>query len=66
MILGSGALSEELKSADAVLQFAATTSGQRYRRETYIHVTDNAVMNSYLLRESFEAGIKHFIFQVAL
>ena len=25
-------------------------------------MTDNAVMNSYLLRESFEAKVKHFIF----
>ena len=58
-----GALSEELKSADAVLQFAATTSGAKDIVERpYIHVTDNAVMNSYLLRESYEAGIKHFIF----
>ena len=64
MILGiPGALSEELKSADAVLQFAATTSGAKDIVERpYIHVTDNAVMNSYLLRESYEARNKAFYF----
>ena len=45
------------------MQFAATTSGAKDITERpYIHVTDNAVMNSYLLRESFEAKVKHFIF----
>ena len=28
----------------------------------YIHVTDNVIMNSFLLREAFEQGVEHFIF----
>lgn len=58
-----GALKEEFRSTDAVLQFAATTSGAKDIIERpYIHVTDNAVMNSYLLREAYESGVKHFVF----
>lgn len=56
-------LSEYLPETDLLLQFAATTSGAKdITEKPYIHVTDNAVMNSYLLRESFEAKVKHFIF----
>jgi len=56
-------LSEYLPGTDLFLQFAATTSGSKDITERpYIHVTDNAVMNSYLLREAFEAKVKHFIF----
>tara|TARA_R110000824_G_scaffold153926_23_gene325807 strand:+ start:554 stop:1501 length:948 start_codon:yes stop_codon:yes gene_type:complete len=52
-----------LKNIDIVLQFAATTTGAKdILSKPYIHVTDNAVMNSLLLRESFEQNIKHFIF----
>ena len=57
------ALSEYLQGTDLLLQFAATTSGAKDITERpYIHVTDNAVMNSYLLREAFESKVKHFIF----
>lgn len=56
-------LEDYLPNTDLLLQFAATTSGAKdIVQRPYIHVTDNAVMNSYLLRESFEAGVKHFIF----
>ena len=56
-------LNEHLHNTDLLLQFAATTSGAKdITQRPYIHVTDNAVMNSYLLRESFEAKVKHFIF----
>jgi GDP-L-fucose synthase len=52
-----------LEGADIVIQAAATTSGSRDIVERpYIHVTDNAVMNSLLLRASYDAGVKHFIF----
>ncbi|NBV29423.1 NAD(P)-dependent oxidoreductase [bacterium] len=52
-----------IEGIDIVLQFAATTSGAKdILSKPYIHVTDNAVMNSLLLRESFEQGVKHFIF----
>ncbi len=56
-------LSDHLPGTDLFLQFAATTSGAKDITERpFIHVTDNAVMNSYLLREAFEAKVKHFVF----
>ena len=52
-----------LKGVDMVLQFAATTSGaDDIVNRPYLHVTDNAVMNSLILRECFEQGIEHFVF----
>jgi nucleoside-diphosphate-sugar epimerase len=52
-----------IKGMDIVLQLAATTSGANdIINRPYIHVTDNAVMNSLLLREAFENDIEHFIF----
>ena len=57
------ALEKYLPNTDLFLQFAATTSGAKdIIHKPYIHVTDNAVINSYLLRECFEAKVKHFIF----
>ncbi len=51
------------KNVDIILQCAATTSGSRDIIEApYLHVTDNAVMNSYLLRASYINKVKHFIF----
>ena len=45
------------------MQFAATTTGAKdIVSRPYIHVTDNVIMNSYMLREAFEQGIEHFIF----
>ncbi len=56
-------IKEYLPNTDLFLQFAATTSGaDDIKKRPFIHVTDNAVINSYLLREAFEAGVKHFIF----
>jgi nucleoside-diphosphate-sugar epimerase len=52
-----------LTGIDIVLQFAATTSGSKdILTKPFIHVTDNAVMNSLILRECYEQNIKHFIF----
>src|SRR5438105_11892825 len=52
-----------LRGFDAVIQAAATTSGSRDIVATpYIHVTDNAVMNSLLLRGCFDAKVRHFVF----
>ena len=52
-----------LLNVDIIFQFAATTSGAKDILSCpYIHVTDNAVMNSLILREAFEQKIKHFIF----
>jgi nucleoside-diphosphate-sugar epimerase len=48
---------------DIVIQAAATTSGADEiinRPET--HVTDNAIMNSLILREISNQNVKHFIF----
>jgi len=51
------------KNIDIIIQAAATTSGAKtIISKPYEHVTDNAIMNSYLLRSSFENKIKHFIF----
>jgi GDP-L-fucose synthase len=48
---------------DIVLQYAAVTTGVKdVINRPYIHVTDNAIMNSLLLREAFEQKVKHFIF----
>tara|TARA_Y100000592_G_scaffold781_1_gene1275 strand:+ start:24277 stop:25227 length:951 start_codon:yes stop_codon:yes gene_type:complete len=52
-----------LSDVDIVMQFAATTTGAKdIVSKPYIHVTDNAVMNSLLLREAFEQNVEHFIF----
>ena len=59
----SGHVRYVLKDVDIVLQFAATTSGaDDIVNRPYLHVTDNAVMNSLILRECFEQGIEHFVF----
>jgi nucleoside-diphosphate-sugar epimerase len=52
-----------LGGMDIVIQAAATTSGSRDIVATpYIHVTDNAVMNSLLLRACFDHKVRHFVF----
>tara|TARA_R110000824_G_scaffold7532_8_gene34160 strand:+ start:1234 stop:2184 length:951 start_codon:yes stop_codon:yes gene_type:complete len=52
-----------MQDVDIILQFAATTSGAKdITTKPYIHVTDNAVMNSLLLRSAYENGVEHFIF----
>ena len=52
-----------LQDIDIVIQAAATTSGSRDIVTTpYIHVTDNAVMNSLLLRACFDHKVRHFLF----
>ena len=57
------AVRKTINGKDIVIQAAATTSGSKdIVTRPYIHVTDNAVMNSLILREVFDQGIKHFIF----
>ena len=52
-----------LNGMDIVLQFAATTSGANdIINRPYIHVTDNAVMNSLILRECYEQSVEHIVF----
>jgi GDP-L-fucose synthase len=52
-----------IKGMDVVIQAAATTSGSKdIVSRPFIHVTDNAIMNSYLFRAAFEHKVKHVIF----
>ncbi len=52
-----------VKGQDVIIQMAATSTGVKDIIERpYIHVTDNAVMNSLLLRSAFENNVKQFIF----
>ena len=52
-----------MSGMDVVIQAAATTSGSKeIVNKPYYHVTDNAVMNSLILREAFESRVKHLIF----
>ena len=51
------------KNIDIIIQCAATTSGSKdIINAPYLHVTDNAVMNSNLLRSVYQNKISHFLF----
>ena len=51
-----------IDGVDIILHYAATTTGAAdIVSKPYIHVTDNAVMTSLLLREAFEQGVEHFV-----
>jgi GDP-L-fucose synthase len=52
-----------IQGVDIIIQAAATTSGSKdIVARPFIHVTDNAVMNSYLFRSAFEHKVKHVVF----
>lgn len=52
-----------IAGADIVIQAAATTSGAKDIVERpYYHVTDNAVMNSLILRSAFEHKVPKLVF----
>ncbi len=52
-----------VQGTDILIQAAATTSGSRdIVTKPYYHVTDNAVMNSYLFRSAFDHSVSHVIF----
>ena len=52
-----------LQGADIVIQAAATTSGAGdIVGRPYIHVADNAVMNSHIFRTAYDLGVKHVVF----
>jgi nucleoside-diphosphate-sugar epimerase len=52
-----------IEGIDIIVQAAATTSGSKdIVTRPYIHVTDNAVMNSLLFRAAFEKKVKHVVF----
>lgn len=51
-----------LAGMDIVVQAAGVTSGSKdIHLRPYIHITDNAVMNSLLFRAAFELGIPHVV-----
>lgn len=51
------------KDIDILIQAAATTSGAKNIVERpFIHVTDNAIMNSYILKSAYENKVKHVLF----
>ena len=51
------------KKIDIIIQASATTSGAKtIINKPHEHVTDNAVMNSYILRSAHENNVKHLIF----
>ncbi|MGF1623372.1 MAG: NAD-dependent epimerase/dehydratase family protein [Alphaproteobacteria bacterium] len=59
----SAAVDRVIAGADIVIQAAATTSGAKdITTKPFIHVTDNAVMNSLLLRSAYEHAVKRFVF----
>lgn len=48
---------------DIIIQAAAVTSGSKdIITKPYMHVTDNAVMNSLIFRAAFENKLKHVVF----
>ncbi len=52
-----------IRGMDVVIQCAATTSGSKDIVERpFVHVTDNVIMNSLILRASYKHGVKKFIF----
>lgn len=56
-------VSDVMAGVSIVIQAAATTSGAKdIVSKPYIHVTDNAVMNSLLLRSAYDHDVEHFIF----
>jgi nucleoside-diphosphate-sugar epimerase len=56
-------VSKAIRDSDILLQAGATTSGAKDIVATpYLHVTDNAVMNSLIFRAAFEHKVKHVVF----
>jgi GDP-L-fucose synthase len=52
-----------LAGKDVIVQAAATTSGSKdSATRPYIHVTDNAVMNSLLLRAAYDCQVGQFLY----
>ena len=56
-------VNEIIEGMDVIIQAAATTSGAKdIVTRPYIHVTDNAVMNSLIFRAAHEHGAEHVLF----
>jgi GDP-L-fucose synthase len=59
----SNRVDQLVRGMDIIIQAAATTSGAKdIVSKPYIHVTDNAVMNSYLFRSAYHHNVKHVLF----
>ena len=62
-LTNKGDVARVVEGKDIIIQAAATTSGAKdIVEKPYYHVTDNALMNSLLLRAAFEHNVAHFIF----
>lgn len=56
-------VSQIVRSMDIIIQAAAVTSGSKdIVTKPYIHVTDNAIMNSLIFKSCFDNRVKHVIF----
>ncbi len=56
-------VSQIVKGKDIVIQAAAVTSGSRdIVEKPYLHVTDNAIMNSLIFKSCFDHKVKHVVF----
>jgi len=62
-LIDSAQVARVIRDADVLIQAAATTSGAREIVDRpYVHVTDNAVMNSLIFRAAFENKVGHVVF----
>lgn len=62
-LLNNKSVSNIVKNKDIIIQAAAITSGSKdIINRPHIHIADNAIMNSLLLREAMVNKVKHFIF----
>ena len=56
-----------VKGMDLIIQAAATTSGVKdILTKPYIHVTDNAVMNSLIFRSAYEHKVGQVVFSAVV
>jgi len=56
-------VSQIVKGKDVVIQAAAVTSGSKdIVTKPYLHVTDNAIMNSLIFKSCFDRKVKHVVF----
>lgn len=52
-----------VKGKDIIIQAAAVTSGSKdIVNKPYLHVTDNAIMNSLIFKACFDYRVKHVVF----
>jgi nucleoside-diphosphate-sugar epimerase len=62
-LTNADAVNSAVKGMDVIIQAAATTSGAKeIITKPYYHVTDNAIMNSLILRAAYEHKVSHVVF----